>query len=60
MHYPKEKGQTTIYKTLHIKLMTEQPHLKPGVNAGEVGSSSCSTCDICRGTLVTNPVISHE
>ena len=59
MHYPKEKGQTQINKTLHIKLMTEQPHLKPGVNSGGVGSS-CSTCDIRRGTLVTNPVISHE
>jgi hypothetical protein len=30
------KGQTTIYKILHIKLKIEQhePHWKPGVNPG--------------------------
>ena len=36
--------------------------LKPGCElwcSGRV-SSSCSTCDTCRMTLVTNPVISHE
>jgi len=29
------KGQTTIYKTLHRKLMIEQhgPHLYPGMNS---------------------------
>jgi len=30
------KGQTTIYKILHIKLNIEEPepHQKPGVNSG--------------------------
>jgi hypothetical protein len=30
------KGQTTILKTIHIKLKIEQyqPHKKPGVNSG--------------------------
>ena len=32
----KEKGQTTIYKTLHRKLKIEkhEPHQKSGVNSG--------------------------
>jgi len=32
----RKKGQTTIYKTLHIKLKIEQhePHKKPFVNSG--------------------------
>ena len=34
--WPKEKGQSTVYKTIHIKLNIEQhgPHQKPGVNSG--------------------------
>jgi hypothetical protein len=34
MQWPKEKGQTMIYKALHRKLRIEQhePHLKPRVN----------------------------
>jgi hypothetical protein len=34
--WPKEKEQTTIYKTLHRKLKIEhhEPHLNPGVNPG--------------------------
>ena len=32
------KGQTILYKTLHIKLKIEQhePHLKPEVNSGDL------------------------
>ena len=51
----KEKGQTTIYKTLRIKL-------KIGGElrcSGRV-NSSCSTSGARRVNLYTNPVISHE
>ena len=51
----KEKGQTTIYKTLRIKL-------KIGGElrcSGRV-TSSCSTSGARRVNLYTNPVISHE
>ena len=61
------KGQTAIYKTLHRKLKTEQhkPTLK---TEGELVfsrrvSSSCSTCDIRRLSLVINSMmknVSHE
>jgi hypothetical protein len=36
MQWPKEKGQTVIYKALHRKLKIQQhgPHLKPKVNSG--------------------------
>ena len=36
IQWPKEKGQTPIYKTLHRKLKTDQhePHKQPGVNSG--------------------------
>jgi len=36
IQWPKEKGQTPIYKTLRRKLKTDQrePHTQPGVNSG--------------------------
>jgi len=57
------KGQTTVYKTLHRKLKIEQR--EPIKYRGELRcsgriSSSCSTSDTCRVTLVKNPVISLE
>ena len=52
-----------IYKILHRNQdQARQTPLKPRgelMCSGRV-SSSCSTCGICRVTLVTNPVISHE
>ena len=46
------KGQTTIYKTLPRRRLNVEQH-------GGV-SSSYSTSEARRVTLVTNPVISHE
>jgi hypothetical protein len=51
----KEKGQTTIYKTLHIELQIKQNN--PTINRGRRVSRSCSTR---RVSLVTHPVIGHE
>jgi hypothetical protein len=51
-----------IYKIHKIKDRATQTLLKTGGEfrgSGRVGSSRF-TCDICRVTLVTNPVISHE
>ena len=60
---PKEKGQTTIYKTLQIKYRSSNTNsTKTGGEircSGRV-SSSCFTCDTCRVTIVTNPGISNE
>ena len=57
------KGHTMIYKTLHIKLdrATQIPLKTEGEHmcTGRV-SSSCSTRDTCRVTLVTNPLMIHE
>jgi len=53
IQWPKDKGQTTIYKTLHRKLKIEQhePHLKPGkiMCSGRL-SRFCST--IRKGHLI--------
>jgi hypothetical protein len=58
-----EKGQTTIFKTLHRKLKIGQhePHIKTGgelMCSGNV-DSSCSTSGTRRVILVTKPVTSH-
>ena len=55
----KDKGQTTIYKTLHSKLNVEQQEYTN--NWGELRCSgsvscSCSTSGTCRVTLATNPM----
>jgi len=52
----REKGQTTIYKTVHRKLKNEKH--EPTKTGGE--SSSCSSSGTRRVTLVTNMVIIHE
>jgi len=57
--WPKEKV-TTIYKTLHRNLMTEQMNPTCKFRCSGRVNSSCSTCDTHRITLVTNPVTSHE
>jgi hypothetical protein len=55
--WPKEKGQTTICKTLHIKLKIE--HHWTQVSRKGI-RSSCSTSGTRRATLDANSVISHE
>jgi hypothetical protein len=65
--------KTTIYKTSHRKQRSTKHHtenkrssnknpIKTGgvLMRSEKSSSSCTTCDTHRVTLVTNPVISHE
>ena len=56
------KGQTTMYKTLSIKLKIEHntDPTKLSVNSGVRASSACSTSGTSHVTLVTNQVISHE
>jgi hypothetical protein len=55
------KWQSMIYKTLHIKQKIEnsESHSKTFRCPVRV-DKSCSTCGICRVTLITNPVICHE
>jgi hypothetical protein len=55
------KRQSMIYKTLHRKQKIEhsESHLKTFRCPVRV-DKSCSTCGICRVTLITNPVICHE
>ena len=55
--WPKEKGQTTICKTLHIKLKIE--HHWTQVSRKGI-RSSCFTSGTRRATLDANSVISHE
>ena len=55
------KGQAMIYKTLHRKLKIEQyKPIKTELRYSERIISSCSTSGICRATLFTKPVESHE
>jgi hypothetical protein len=55
------KRQSKIYTTLHRKQKIEhsESHSKTFRCPVRV-DKSCSTCDICRITLITNPVICHE
>ena len=55
------KRQTMIYKTLHRKLQIEhsESHSKTFRCPVRV-DKSCSTCGICRVTLITHLVICHE
>jgi hypothetical protein len=63
--WPKEKGQTQIYKTLLIQLIKDQATRTSLKTRGELRcsgmvGSSCSICGTRCVTLVTNTVIRHE
>ena len=56
IQWPKEKGQTTIYKTLHRTLKIEQhePHLKLGVNPDAPEGLSVSAPHLIPVVLLLN------
>jgi len=53
MHFPKEKGRTMIYKTLHSKLKIVQHELQKNDELTSSGTlnSSCSTSESHRATV---------
>jgi hypothetical protein len=54
------KGQTTIYKTLHTKLKTNNNKTVVELRCSGRVSRSCSTSGTCRVILLTEQLISHE